>query len=321
MKKSSIFIPIDKNIGQRLDVFLHTHYPDRSRSSLVKEIREGAVKINHEKKKPSYILKKDDLLEVAFLEDVSPHTIKKNFTLKIPVLFENEFFIIINKPPGIQVHPSSTEKENTLVNWVAAQYPDILTVGEDLTRPGIVHRLDKDTSGILVITKTNDSFKKFKSLFASRNIQKEYLALVYGIPKETKGIIDQSIARSANFRKQTIPTGRAKWKGTPRQAITKYQIIKKFSSSLKATKFFSLLKFYPKTGRMHQIRIHASFIGHPVVGDKLYKRKEFKNDQSAPRQLLHAYKISFIFEKEKYSFTTPIPSDFETFLQNLKISS
>lgn len=334
--KDTTEIHIDEHFtGKRLDIFLHEKFPDFSRSALAKSITRGNVFVNRKPKKPSYMLKKGDL--ISLLSEFSspyPSCLVPCPSLNISVLFENEHFLVIDKPAGIQVHPSGAEKEKTVANWLIAAYPDIANVGEDSMRPGIVHRLDKDTSGALIIAKTGRAFFELKKLFAERTIKKEYLAVVYGVPDPASGVINKPIARSASFRKQVIAEGHTKWKGTPREAVTHYEALKVIKSkvskvSLKETQkmrheeklqeinpamFYSLLTVSPKTGRMHQIRVHLASIGHSVVGDKSYARKKYKNFQTASRQLLHAHKISFSLFGENYAFTAPVPIDFEKFL-------
>lgn len=325
------------DVGKRLDVFLHEKFPKFSRSYFSKNITNGSITVNQKQKRSSYLLKDGDFLSIPSSLLTPPSlSLIPNFSLKIPILFEDANILIINKPPAIQVHPSSTEKEKTVVNWLIAKYPNIQNIGEDALRPGIVHRLDKDTSGVLIIAKTQASFEQLKTLFATREVHKKYTALVYGIPHPSSGIIDKSIARSTSFRKQVIPDARTKYKGLLREAVTEYttqQVIKSvqqkttINTPFHKNKFrrispaidisYSLLSLSPHTGRMHQLRVHLSSIGHPIVGDTLYSNKLFRDLPSAPRQLLHAYKISFFLFEKKYTFTAPLPQDFETFLKEI----
>lgn len=315
-RTSTLFIISDEKDNVRLDIFLHTQFPHYSRSLLAKNIVRGNIVVNEEKKKPSYLLKKHDIVSF-FLPD--EYFLETNPTanplLAIPILFEDDHILVIDKPAGIQVHPSSTETKNTVVNWLLAIRPDIATVGEDALRPGIVHRLDKDTSGVLVIAKTQKSFEELKKLFASRNIQKRYLAIVFGILQHTSGLIDKPIARSATFRKQVIAEGRTKWKGVPREALTPYVTKETFTKENHSSLYtFSLLDVFPKTGRMHQIRVHLSSIGHPIVGDRLYTRKEYREYPTTSSQLLHAHSISFTLFGKQYSFVSDTPERFRMFI-------
>lgn len=307
-------IASSQETGLRLDVFLHTHFPQYSRSTLSKHIAQGNILLNKDHKKPSYVLKNGDQVEIH-LPKKQVEILTPNNNLQISVLYEDKNILVINKPAGIQIHPSATENQNTLTNWLVFKYPGITSVGADPTRPGIVHRLDKDTSGVLVIAKTQESFEKLKKLFSEREIKKTYTALVYGILSQTSGTINKPIARSATFRKQVIPEGRTKFKGIPREAITKYEVLQTFQYSNTP---YSLLTVHPQTGRMHQIRVHLSSIGHPIVGDVLYKRKEFKAFPTAKRQLLHAQEISFTLFGKEYVFNTSLPKDFRDFMKRLK---
>jgi len=305
------FILQPENIGKRLDVFVfEMSEACESRAKATKHIKSGAVLINGKRAKPSYALKKDDTIEIQILPK-NDEALVPNTTLNIPILYEDEHLIAINKPIGIQVHPSSTERENTVANWIIAKYPSIKEVGEDILRPGIVHRLDKDTSGILLIAKNQKTYLKLKYLFQERRIQKRYLSIVYGNIASTEGIINKPIARAKNFRKQTISQKQARFKGFPREAFTRYKVLKRYES-------FDLIEARPKTGRMHQIRIHLASLGHPIVGDKLYTNKAYKNYPTAKRQLLHAHQLSFEYEDLCYIFSSKPPHDFQLFIENLQ---
>ena len=303
------------NAGKRLDVFLKKKLPDISRTHIIKNIRKGYIVVNNNAAKPSSLLRENDQITVdVHFSETEAGVLLPNPNIHIPVIFENEHFLVLDKPAGIQVHPSDAERENTIANWIAADYPDILGIGENSLRPGIVHRLDKDTSGLLLIAKTQEAFEALKERFANRKVQKTYLAIVHGKPKEKTGIIDLPIARSKTFRKQTIVRPGVLHKGQAREALTRYQVIKTFSCKL-STVNCSLVSVRPRTGRMHQIRIHLSAIGHPIVGDALYARREYQNAAAAPRQLLHAHMLDFTLFDTPYTFTSPMPQDFEDFLK------
>lgn len=308
-----------QDIGTRLDVFLHTRFPEFSRSFFAKHITNGTITVSQKSKKPSYLLKEGDCVFVSPSLLVPPSlSLIPNSSLEIPVLFEDERLLVIDKPAGIQVHPSNTENKNTVVNWLVGKYPELVSVGEDPLRPGIVHRLDKDTSGVLIIAKTQESFLALKELFAQRKMKKEYIAIVYGTPNPASGTIDKPIARSASFRKQVVPDARTKYKGLLREAVTDYEVAEIFRQMSNVKCQMSMITASPHTGRMHQIRVHLASIGHPVIGDKLYTRKEFKDAPSAPRQLLHAHSITFTLLGKKYTFTAEIPQDFQNFIHPLE---
>lgn len=311
MEHQTRIIVKNNPIGTRLDVFLRDYFPNYSRTFLARNIRLGNITVSKKKVKPLYILKKGDRIEVILPEKTSD-TLQPNSKLSFPVLFENSSFLAINKPAGIQIHPSRVETQSTVANWILAEYPEIASVGEDSLRPGIVHRLDKDTSGVLLIAKNQKSFLALKQLFASRKIQKTYLAIVFGVPKQLSGIINAPVARSQSFRKQVVVKNQTRYKGIKREAITHYRTIRNFQ---KNGQIYSLLEISPKTGRMHQIRAHLSSIGNPIVGDTLYKRKECVSPEKIHRHLLHAERIAFFLGKEKYSIKSPIPSDMRIFLK------
>ncbi len=298
--------------GLRLDVFCKKHFPDFTRATLIQHIRDGFVLVNTKNSKPSYHLKGNESISLN-LPQKEDASLKANTSLSMPIIFQNDDFLVINKPPGIQVHPSSTEKENTVVNWLVAHYPEIASVGDDPLRPGIVHRLDKDTSGIMIIAKNTSSFSELKKLFSQRNIHKSYLAITHNTPSPEEGSISLPIARSRSFRKQTIVQEGTRYKGISRDALTEYKLLlSSYNKDLDLK--YSLIQAFPKTGRMHQIRIHLSHIHCPIIGDDLYKKKEFPNPPMVKRFLLHAYSLEFSLLGKPYTFTLRPPEDFEPFL-------
>ncbi len=220
-------------------------------------------------------------------------------TMEPTVIYEEPDFAVINKPAGLLVHDSrfkiptfikiSAGKQNsgiTVVSWLLKKYPEVKKVGDDpATRPGIVHRLDKDTSGVMIIPRTQAAFVYFKNLFQTKQIKKTYSALVYGAPREKKGIIEKPIGLISGSLKRTVFIKNAKM---VKEAITKYAVMKTFE--INGVKV-SLLRVEPLTGRTHQLRAHLSSIGCPIVGDTLYGPK--KQSIAAPHQLLHADAIEF----------------------------
>ena len=182
---------------------------------------------------------------------------------------------------------------------------------ESSLRPGIVHRLDKDTSGVMVVARNQKAFRELKNLFKNRKVSKKYLALVYGKPEKQQGIIEKPIARAANYKKQVVAGRKTRTK--IREAITEYKVIKKYSAR-------ALVEVFPQTGRMHQIRLHLASLGNPVVGDQIYGKKIKKYfSNHPPRQLLHAQKIKFELFGNKYSFQAKIPFDFQEYLKTLDV--
>jgi 23S rRNA pseudouridine1911/1915/1917 synthase len=198
----------------------------------------------------------------------------------IPIIYEDENILAVNKPAGLLVHGDS----HNLAEWLVGKYPEIKKVGDDPERPGIVHRLDKDTSGVLLIAKNQKSFEYLKKQFQDRKIKKKYIALVDGKMKTESGTINLPIAKSkSDFRKKTSI---GKMVGKVREAVTEYKVIKKYDE-------YTLVEVFPKTGRTHQIRVHMKAIGHPVVCDKLYGPKKQICPFGLTRQFLHANAIEF----------------------------
>ena len=231
----------------------------------------------------------------------------------ISIVYEDKDFMVINKPAGIITHPKNIDdKQPSLSDWVNQNYPELRNVGEPFDasgspfpRHGIVHRLDKDTSGLIIIAKNIESFEYFKNLFQSRSIQKVYLALVMGHPKDTSGTINAPLGR-IGMKRTTQLIGKKLIDG--KEAVTEYKVVKKY-------KKYSLLEVTPKTGRTHQIRVHLKSIGCPIVGDPIYGLKETK----VPRLFLHATKLSFSAPDGKaLTLETDIPEDLDSFLKTLE---
>lgn len=233
------------------------------------------------------------------------------------ILHETDSYIVINKPAGLVVHADGKTKERTLVDWIMENYPEMENVGEPLIltgkdgaeeiikRPGIVHRLDRETSGVMIIAKTHDSFEFFKNAFKNRDISKTYHAFVWGHVKETEGVIDAAIARSkSDFRKWSAQRGK---RGQQRSAVTNYKVLARFEDS---NQKFSFVELSPETGRTHQLRVHMKYLNHPIVGDELYGGKVFKA-LGFERTALHSRKIEFIDpEGEDQTFEAPYADDF-----------
>ncbi|MEK7460011.1 MAG: RluA family pseudouridine synthase [Patescibacteria group bacterium] len=256
--------------------------------------------------------------------------------MNIPVLYEDDEVVVINKPAGLVVHPDGRTKEETLEDWIKSEYPKIaearvgepiiLTGGEEIQKPGIVHRIDRDTSGVLIITKTQESFLNLKSQFQARTIKKNYKAIVYGGFKIPHGIIDKPIGRStSDFRKWSAEYGA---RGELREATTEYFVkgegkaIAQYEGPSKKKKgdetiILSYLDVFPQTGRTHQIRVHLKSIGHSILGDKVYA----PNSPLAlgfTRTALHASSVTFKSLKgEEKTIEAPLPEDFKHALAEL----
>ena len=228
--------------------------------------------------------------------------------MELPILFENDDVVAVLKPAGIMTHGNGKNEGETVADWFVASYPSARDVGEPLTlpdgavieKPGIVHRLDTDTSGVMVLAKTPEAHAFLKAAFQNREVKKTYLALVYGVPKEKKGVIDFPIGRSQkDFRLRSAQPGS---RGTKRDAITRYEVIGE-------TETHALIKAMPETGRTHQIRVHLKAIHHPVVCDPLYAPGR-SCDLGTSRLALHAYSLDIpLMDGGRTLITAPVPSD------------
>ncbi|MFH0829412.1 MAG: RluA family pseudouridine synthase [Candidatus Kerfeldbacteria bacterium] len=288
--------------GERFDRYLVRHLTDLSRSAIQKRIEDGAIELNGEQAKSHRLLRIGDRIAV---HDTTIHEcdVPAIRNLQEPtVLFENESFLVIDKPSGLTVHPGIGTKGPTLVDWLKLHVHGIGQVGDDPSlRPGIVHRLDRDVSGVMVIAKTQPSFENLKQQFKDREIEKEYVALVNGIPKKEKGIIDLRIGRSKRLRgKMTTST----YADEGRDAVTHFAIIRHVKNN-------ALLRITTETGRMHQIRVHLKAIGHPIVGDNVYTTKPYrKTTRQLERPFLHASRLSFTdITGERLTFESPLPEE------------
>jgi 23S rRNA pseudouridine1911/1915/1917 synthase len=228
--------------------------------------------------------------------------------MELPILYEDADIVAVNKPSGVMTHPDGKTEDETASDWFAAHYPDSKEVGEtqrlqngeEITRPGIVHRLDRETSGVLVFAKTPEAHALLKEAFQERQAHKTYLAFVYGLLKDKKGTIDFSIGRSRqDFR---LRSAQPKAKGTLRDALTRYEVISDIGTH-------SLVKMMPETGRTHQIRVHLKAIHHPVVCDPLYAPNQ-KCDLGFNRLGLHAYQLEVALPSGGTKvITAPVPED------------
>ncbi len=301
----------------RLDLFLSRQkIIGLSRSRIQTLIRQGMVKVNDSHSKPSHVLCPGDHVYVSIpapaIHPLEPEKIEFN------VVFEDSSLIVINKPPGLVVHPAPGHYTGTLVHGLLYHCRDLSGIG-GILRPGIVHRLDKDTSGLIIVAKNDRSHGYLAGQFKSGQIEKVYLALVHGRPKESRGSIDLPIGRHPQKRKQM-----AVLESGGRAAVSLWNTVKEFKED------FSLLSVTIKTGRTHQIRVHLSHIGHPVVGDPLYGfgirwwKKHFPCDNRSlvmpRRQMLHAGRLGFYHqEKDRFLvFEAPVPTDMKAIIDSLK---
>ena len=286
---------------ERLDVFLSARQTEISRSRLKKLIVEGRVTVNDVVRPVGYKVKEGDQVTVQVPAPVPLDTLAEAIPLNI--IYEDEYLIALDKPPGIVVHPAPGHYTGTLVNALLHHCKDLSGIG-GVERPGIVHRLDKDTSGLVMVAKTEAAHKNLAAQFKNREIRKEYRAIVKGDVKKDTGSIHATIGRHKIHRKKMDTRA-----SNGRDASTEYRVIYRCKS-------WSYLQLWPKTGRTHQIRVHLASIHHPIIGDQLYGGKSA--DLKMPRQALHAHKLELKHPvtDTDLSFCAPLPLDMETFLQS-----
>lgn len=285
-----------ENAGKRVDVLVKDVHPEYSRTKIQEYIKEGLVTVNGNQVKPSYRVEDGD----DILVDMPPPPeadLSPNDDVRFGLVAETPDYIVIDKPSGLLVHAYEGYTEpDTLVNGLLARYPQVELVGEDINRAGIVHRLDREVSGTMVVPLNQEMFTWLKAQFHERSIYKEYLAMVFGEVEEKMGIIDTPIARSSREPKRMATHHAIEGK----RAHTEFQVLSK-------TDRFSLLRVVIKTGRHHQIRTHLNSIGHPIVGDTLYAPKRIHN---LDRPFLHSHRIGFQeLDEDKKLYTAPLPPE------------
>jgi len=288
----------------RLDQFLAKRLPEYSRSRLQQLIRTGFVRLNEQVPRPRQIVRSGDKI------DLLEPPLEKIETLPEPipldVLFEDDDLIVINKPAGLTVHPGAGQREHTLVNALLSYCTTLSGIGGK-ERPGIVHRLDKETSGCVVVAKNDMAHRELSKQFAARTVEKIYLALVAGKLRKPAGLIEEKIGRHPVHRRRMRVTS---LRG--RTATTEYRVIRSSNQA-------SLIECRLHSGRTHQVRVHLHHLGHPVLGDKIYAPRFAKN---FPRQMLHAWKLGFHHPRtgDWKIFEALLPADFATAIK-LKIES
>ncbi len=289
--------------GIRLDKFLAQELPELSRNQAQQLIASGHVTINGNPAKPSTKLAAGTEILVATSTVDEPQTPPATEDILLDILYEDDAVLVINKPAGLVVHPATGHTTDTLVNALLHHCPQLATL--DPTRPGIVHRLDRDTSGVMVVAKTAASVEALQRQFKSRTVEKFYLALVHGTPRSSEGVIDVPLGRHPTLRQKFAPRPNGK------PARTHYWLEEQFAN-------FSLLRVKLETGRTHQIRVHLTWLGHPIVGDTVYGHK--KNRLRLSRQFLHAQSLSFQHPTTGTlcSFTAPLPAELDDLLQHLR---
>ena len=326
MKKNifNIIVPLNYH-GYRLDKFLQTQINKLSRTRLQTLIRDGQVKLNNTTvNNPSKKIKEGDQIKIDF--PPPKETLIKPNKIPLNILYDDDDIIVINKFPGVVVHPGAGNYENTIVNGLLYKYQNNLSSIGGKLRPGIVHRIDKDTSGVIVVAKNDNSHINLSQQFASHTIKRVYEALVWGSLKPQRGKIQEKISRSIKNR-QLMTVRKEKGK----MAITNYNTLKIFQNANLPK--ISLIECQLETGRTHQIRVHMNFKGNPILGDKSYgklKKKFKKIDPNIEkkinnfnRQALHAKSLGFLHPntKKEVLFEAKRPRDFDSLIKNLTKAS
>lgn len=303
-ERIEIFI-YDEGNAERLDKFLVQRLPEFSRARLQGLIADGFVLVNNAPAKKS-----GQLIETGFEIQVRiPPPVPSGLTgenIPLDIVFENDDLIVVNKPAGMVVHPAAGHSSGTLVHAVLGYDPDLEGIGGE-ERPGLVHRLDKETSGLIVLAKNEQAHNWLQDQFRLRTVEKTYLALVDGKPPTPAGRVEAHIGRDPNHRKKMAIVSEKKG----REAVSEYKTLESFKNH-------TLLEFHPLTGRTHQIRLHCQFLGCPIVGDSVYGKKSITVDIN--RHFLHAYQLKIILPNEKTprTFEAELPDELKTALEEVR---
>lgn len=299
------FEVLNEQEGERLDKYLSLIYPDISRSFFQKIIKEGKILVNGKQEKGSYNVKEDDLVYVQIPDAVETAIVPENIPLDI--LYEDEDVLIVNKPKGMVVHPSAGHFSGTLVNAVMYHCKDSLSGINGEIRPGIVHRIDMDTTGSLIICKNDEAHVRIAEQIKEHSVNRIYVGIVCGNVKDDEGTISGPIGRNPKDRKKMAIN-----EANGKPAVTHYKVLERYKS-------YTYMQFKLETGRTHQIRVHMASIGHPLLGDELYSsvKHPFSSLQG---QTLHAKIIGFVHPRtqEYMEFEAPLPQYFENLIKKLK---
>ncbi len=306
----------ETDTDKRLDFLIAQKLPHCSRKQTSSLIRKGVIRVSGSIKKPGYRIRPGDVIQ-GIIPDPEPVSFQPE-PVDIDILFEDSHLIILNKAPGVVVHPAPGNYTGTLVNGLLYHCPGIEGIGGEI-RPGIVHRLDKDTSGVMLVAKNHASHTELSNQFKERTVEKKYLALVYGNFKEQKGMITLPVGRHPLHRKQMSTNSRK-----PKEAKTIWQVKEKYDG-------LSLLEISILTGRTHQIRVHCHAIHHPIVGDPVYGIRSANHKikqlqiygsiiQTVCRQMLHSWRLTFHhpYSKEKMTFEASLPEDMQKLIAALR---
>ena len=285
--------------GERIDTYLGS-VTEYSRSKISKAIKDGCVLVNGEKISPSYKVKINDVITITVEDEVTDLIPEK---MDLDIVYEDEYLAVINKKSGIVVHPAAGNYTNTLANGLLYHFNSISK--NRTIRPGIVHRLDKDTSGLMVVAKDDKTHDLLGEMIKNKEVERLYLALVWGIVSHDRGRIEAPIGRDINNRQQYVVTDI-----NGKDSITNFIVLERYSNT-------TLIECKLETGRTHQIRVHMNYIGHPVVNDPVYGKRKIINSFG---QMLHSYKLKFVhpITKETLSFEQEPPLEFNEILDMFK---
>lgn len=308
MVQHNTFCVSEQEKGIRIDVLLAKRFSDYSRTFMQKLIQEGKVKINGKViKRSNYKVLDEAVIELEIPNQKELEVKAENIC--IDIIYEDDYIIIVNKPRGMVVHPAPGHHTGTLVNALLSHVDTLSNIGGSF-RAGIVHRLDKDTSGVLIVAKKDETHKNLIEQFKKRKVIRKYIALVHGNIKNNSGIIDAPIGRHHIRRQEMAVTDK-----NSKRAITRFKVLERFGD-------FTLIEALLKTGRTHQIRVHMAYIGNPLVGDLKYgfKKTKLKGKIGFTGQALHAGLIGFCHPGtgEYMEFTAPLPQELVTLIENLR---
>lgn len=294
----------DDAVGKRIDAYISNVEIELSRNAIQRLINEGNIKVNGKKTKSSYRVCLNDEIDINIMEAKTIDL--KAQDIDLDVIYEDDDIIVINKPKGMVVHPAVGNLDRTLVNAVMAKCKDSLSGISGELRPGIVHRLDKNTSGAIIVAKNDKAHINLSEALKNHEIKKTYIALVKGIVKENEATIDMPIGRSTSDRKKMAVSKKGK------NAITHFKVLKRFGNK------YTLLEVNIETGRTHQIRVHLSHIGYPIVGDDVYSNG--KNEWGIVGQCLHATKIEFKhpITNKQMCLEAKLPEYFKNIIKDLE---
>lgn len=298
----TLIVSLENTKQARLDVYLADNLEDWTRSQIKKQIDSDNALVNGKPRKAGFAVKNGDIIEINFnkevgLDDVLPENIP------LDIVYEDDDIAVINKPQGMVVHPAPGNYEHTLVNALLYHFNKLSD--KNSFRPGIVHRIDKDTSGLLVVAKNDKAHADLAGQIAKHSARRTYVALLEGNLKEDQGTVETYLDRDKRDRKKYAVSD------TGKLAITHFKVLKRYEG-------YTLCEFVLETGRTHQIRVHAKYLGHPIVGDKTYgyQKQKFNLDG----QLLHAKELTLVHPttKQQMTFTAPLPDYFDALLKKLK---